>query len=222
MEESNSFIVTNKAEPPKPDIQERVKELKQFTGVMNGKKKKQNEFLTWICDMFFSGRTVKQVLKEAFKNQIAPQMKDNARNGLIAIMDLFLYKDNAAISSQSVPGSFVTNYVQFSNQTQANTQTQLQQNQEKDRKDIESGYELPMFATKRIADDFLQSMKAYVMKYQTMSVWELAWMQSKNINYTWQKWGWDKEEILAINEATHTNNQQRPWGIILPKAHTLE
>lgn len=212
----NSFTQQNA--DVRPDFEERKKDIVQYTQAKQVKAKPINPVWKWICDMFFSGRTVGEVMKDVAENQIVPQMKDNARNTIVNVLDLLIYKDHTTSSTPSA--NFITNYVNFSDK-QAQQKKALEANQQKEKEIISSGYETPAFKTKNTADDFLRSMHAYVAKYQTMSVQDLAWMQGKTVDYTWDKYGWEKEEVTAITAPTHVNNPEAPWAIILPKAHVL-
>lgn len=203
----------------RPDFEERKKDIVQYSDAKQVKKKEENPVWKWVRDMFFSGRTAKEILLDVATNQIAPQVKDNFRNSLVSMLDLAIYKDHQSTSSNT-PGSFITNYVNFSDK-QAAQKKNLEANQKKEQEVINSGYETPAFKAKNKADDFIRSMHAYVTKYQTMSVQDLAWMQGKTVDYTWDKYGWEKEEILAISGPTHVNNPDTPWAIMLPKAHVL-
>lgn len=199
----------------KPDV-------KQFDGVTNLKKVEQKSILRWIGNMFFSGKSVKDVCKEVVEQQIVPGMRDNFRNSIVSSLDMLIYKDNQIRPStpSSPTTSFVTDYVRFSNPTRKSTA--LQQEEKKNEDTIKQGFGYPAFATKQIALTFLNEMKMYVQKYDQISVHTLAYMQKKDIDYVWDAWGWEKQEIMAINEPTHvSNNPQFPWVIILPKAHEL-
>lgn len=208
-------------EQKRPSFEERKKDLTQFSDVKQVKLKEQNVVWKWVKSMFFSGRTPKDILLDVMENQIAPQMRDNFRNSLVSIIDLSIYKDHSTTASSETPGSFVTNYVSFSDQA-AKQKQQLEENKKKEESVIKSGYETPAFATKRSAEQFLAEMHSYVNKYPTMTVFDLAWMQKKSVDFTWDKYGWEKAEILAVREPTHLSNPQLPWAIILPKAHLLE
>lgn len=218
-QDNNSFITQE--EPKKPDFEERKKDMVQFSDAKQVKKKPENAVWKWIRDMFFSGRTLKEILKDVAENQIVPQMKDNFRNSLVSMIDLGIYKDHSSTSSTNVPGSFITNYVNFSDKAAQQKKT-LEANKQKEKELISSGYETPAFKQKVQAENFLKSIHAYVTKYQTMTVQDMAWMQGKTVDYTWDKYGWEKEEVLAVKNPTHINNPDTPWAIILPKAHVME
>jgi hypothetical protein len=172
--------------------------------------------------MFFSGRTLRQICKDVAEDILIPGIKDNVRNGLVSAIDMGIYRDHKpGGAASSTPGSFITNYVS-SYDKKRQTQAALEANKKKDEETIKSGFEYPAFRSKKEADDFLASMHVYVQKYETMSVQDLAWMQSKSIDFTWDKWGWYRDEILAIKAPVHINNPDTPWVIDLPKAHEFD
>ena len=217
----NNSLGPRNDERKRPSLEEREKHLKQFDGVKQIRKK-ENVVAKWFRDMFFSGRTAKDIVKEVAETQIIPQMKDNFRNSVVSMLDLKIYKDHRpATPSGGQSGNFMTNYVQYSNKP-AQQKASLEKTQEENKKIIESGYECPAFKSKTIADDFLRSMHEYVSKFDTMSVHDLALMQRKNIPYTWDAWGWDREEILGIKDPIHITSQSTPWIIQLPRAHQLD
>lgn len=222
MPDNNSFV--RKPENKEQEFEERKKDLVQFDNVKQVRKKKDGQVVEWFRTMFLSGRTIKEILKDIAEHQLVPQIKDNFRNGIVSFIDLWIYKDHSTtIGSSSTPsGSFVTNYVQFSNTNTTQAQKEaLEKNKQEEQKLISSGYETPAFRDYDKANKFLKSMHAYCSKYDTMSVLDLAWMQTKTIDFTWDKYGWNSEEILAIKEPTHINSQDTPWAVILPKAHII-
>lgn len=218
--DNNSFKRND--DPVKPSFEERKKDMTQFLGVKQAVRK-ENIWWTWFKDMFFSGRTMKEIMKDVAENQIVPQVKDNFRNSLVAMLDMGIYKDHKSTGvSYGTPSSFITNYVSYgSRQTAASAAAKLEENKAKEAEVIKSGFECPAFARKVDAENFLQSMKAYISKYQTMSVQDLAWMQGKRVDYTWDKYGWEAADILAIDSPKHINNPSAPWVIDLPKAGIL-
>ena len=226
--DNNSFVRQddiNKGK--KPSFEERKKDLKQYGGVKQVAKK-ENLWVTWLKDMFFSGRSFKSILLDVAENQVVPQFKDGVRKSDVSILDMLIYKDHKVGSvSNGTPGSFITNYVSYGknstagNSVSSTATAKLEANQKKDEEVIQSGFECPAFSTKAAADNFLNDMKAYVTKYTTMSVLDLAYMQQKRIDYTWDKYGWEADEILAIPGPKHIANPNFPWVIELPKAGVL-
>lgn len=219
MAEDNNSLVQSGG---RPTADERRKDLKQFSGVKQVKKKDPGAFWSWLARMFFSGRSLKDIAKDVAENQIVPGIKDNVRNSLVSMIDMGIYKDHRTISSSSgTPGSFITNYVAYGDKKKQQSAA-LAAAKQKEAETIKSGFENPAFANKRDADAFLDSMKAYVQKYETMSVQDLAWMQQKSIDFTWDKWGWYRDEILSIKSPVHINNPAAPWMIDMPKAHEFD
>lgn len=217
-EDNNSLTRANE----RPSAEERRKELKQFTGVKQVRKKEPSAFWAWLARMFFSGRSLKDICVEVAENQIVPGIKDNVRNSLVSMIDMGIYKDHkAGAPANGVPGSFITNYVAYGDKKKQQNAA-LEATKQKEAETIKSGFENPAFANKKDADDFLMSMKAYVQKYETLSVQDLAWMQGKSIDFTWDKWGWWRDEILAIKAPVHINNPTAPWMIDMPKAHEFD
>lgn len=217
-EDNNSFIRTDKSNPV--PFEERKKDLAQYENVKQVRKKDQNAVIKWICDMFFSGRTMKEIMLDVLENQLVPQAKDNIRNTLVSILDLKIYKNHTPTPGSSTPGSsFITNYVKFSD-AKTSTSSQLEATKQEEKKLVESGYESPAFRNKRDAENFISSLHTYVSKYERLTVLDLAWMQRKVIDFTWDKYGWDKEEILSVKAPTHINGDN-PWMVALPQAHVL-
>ena len=64
-------------------------------------------------------------------------------------------------------------------------------------------------------------MKGY--DYPTLSVHTLYMMQNKHIDYTWDAYGWNREEILALGQGCvkHISDPYWPWMIQLPEAHLI-
>lgn len=217
-EDSNNLIKKDR-----PSIEERRKDIQQFHNVKGVKKAEPGPVWTWIRKMFFSGRSLKDICIEVAEEILVPGIKDNIRNGLVNMIDMRIYEDHKPNGNPtSTPsGSFLTNYVDSYN-SKKQTKAELEVNKKKEEETIKNGFRYPAFKTKKEADDFLASMHAYVNKYETMSVQDLAWMKSESVDYTWDKWGWYRNEILSIKSPTHINNPEAPWIINLPKAHEFE
>lgn len=216
MADNNSF---KQQEEKHPDFEERKKDMVQFSSAKQLKPKPENTLIKWLCNVLFSGRKPKDIIKEVAENQVIPQMKDNFRNSLVSVLDLAIYKDHKSVSNTvNTIGNFVTNYVSYSDKT--SQQKKLEDNKKKEEEILKSGFEIPAFYRKKDAEDFIASMHNYITKYKRMTVLDIAWMQGKTINYTWDAYEWDEEEILAIKAPTHINNPNTPWAVMLPKAHT--
>lgn len=219
MASDNNSFVRKDSNAKKPSFDERKKDLVQFIGVKQFARK-ENAWITWAKKMFFSDRSLKDILQDVAENQVMPQVKDVMRNSLVSVLDMKIYKDHASPSSSSgTPSSFITNYVQYGKSP--TTAEKREENQKKEEEIVKSGYECPAFLRKVDAERFLDSMKAYVTKYQSMSVQDLAWMQNKRVPYTWDKYGWEAEDILSIPGPVHVSNPDAPWTIQLPKARVL-
>lgn len=186
------------------------------------KQKEKTPFMKWFSEMFLSGRTWKEICMDILNNQLVPEIKDGFRNGLVSLIDMRIYKDHKPGTSSGSPsnGSFITNYVDYAN-VKAKTKAALEANKKKEEETIRSGYEIPSFKTLQQARNFLNDMHTYVNQFYRISVLDLASMMKQQVNYTWDKWGWEKDEILAIKEPTHISNPDNPYIIELPKAHVL-
>ena len=202
--------------------EERKKAIKVHEDVGIMKRKEPTKFWKWFSEMFLSGRTWKDICMDIINNQIVPELKDGFRNSVVSMLDMRLYRDHRAGTSSpsGTPTSFVTNYVQYGDK-KAQQQAALDANKKKEEETINNGYDIPSFRNLAAARVFLDDMKAYVSKYDRITVLELGGMMKRNLNYTWDKYGWDKEEILAIKDPVHVNNREYPYIIELPKAHVL-
>jgi hypothetical protein len=68
-----------------------------------------------------------------------------------------------------------------------------------------------------------EKMKAY--DFPSLSVHTLYMMRGKHIDYTWDKYGWTREEIASWDPnriITHISSTEFPWMINLPQAHVVE
>lgn len=229
MADDNNSLTKNNG---KPTAEDRKKDLQVFTGVKQIKKKEQSPVWRWITSVLLSGRKPKDILKEVLDKEIVPNLQDGVYNSATSVLRMAIYKDGKPGNvTQTAPGSFITNYVSFADkkkQQQAATEAAKQQEAET----VNSGYEMPAFPNRDMAENFLRSMKAYAGKYDQMSVHDLAWMQNKSIDFTWEKWGWQSEEILAIRDVSRFpqpvmvddgkgNKIKLTHYIDLPKAHEL-
>lgn len=183
------------------------------------KPKEKTAFWKWFEDMFLSGRTWKDILMDILNNQLVPEIKDGVRNGLVSLIDMRIYRDHKP-SSTPGSGNFITNYVNYANPN-SKTKAALEANKKQEEETVKNGYEIPSFRTEREAMAFLADMHTYVEQFYRMTVLDLATMMKKSVNYTWDKWGWEKEEILAIKRPGHISNPDNPYIIELPKAHVL-
>lgn len=192
-----------------------------FQGETAGAKRKQeNAVWKWFKRLFLSDRSPKDIAKEVFEQNIVPGLQDNFRNGAVAMLDGVIYK--GARPGNAGTGNTV-NYNKIfsgsSNKPAASSSqptTSRQQTEE-----INKGFNNPCFKTQAKAAEFLGLMKSY--DYPTLSVHTLYMMQSKHIDYTWDAYGWNREEILALTPSCihHISNPDWPWMIELPEAHVI-
>lgn len=233
--ESNNLVAPNDGGgSDRPSAEDRRKDLKQSVGVSTVKQKDEGAVLNWLRKMFFSGKSVKQILLDVAENNAVPWVKDGLYNMVTCLAAQLIYRDHKSVPTTggtvSQNGSFVTNYVKYADKKKQ--ESTLQENQKKDEEAIKAGFEYPAFkndppGTKngqtalQKARTFLGEMHEYVRKYHTMSVEDLMWKCGKTVNYAWDKYGWNEEEILAIREPTHINNAETPYIIMLPKAHEM-
>lgn len=225
----------NSLKNARPSAEERRKDLRVFDGVKQVKKKDNGSFWNWLAAMFFSGRSLKSIVKDVVKNEVVPSAQDGVYNSAVSFIGKLIYsEDRKPVTSgnYSAPGSFITNYVAYGDKKKEQSAA-LEANRKKEEETVKSGFESPAFPNLKMAEDFLNSMHAYVQKYETMSVQDLAWMQNKSIDFTWDKWGWWRDEILAIRspsrftqpmtvEDKDGNKIRLTHFIDLPKAHEFD
>ena len=235
----NAFVSENS--PPEPDRPQ--KDIQVFDGVGAVKKKEKTGFNKWFCEMFLSGRTVKEVLLDIINKQLVPEGKDMLINGAVSVLYGIFYKDSTPgqyVTGGGQSGNFITRYIDYSKMStgtaptkNAATQAALEANQQKDQDILKAGYELPSFPSYQMAKDFLNSMKAEISRYDTMSVYDVSWKRGKTIAWTWNAYGWNKEEILAIREPSRFrqpivvtdakgNKIKHTHFIDLPPSHPIE
>lgn len=191
--------------------------IPQFNGEVAGvKRKKENSFLKWLKKMFLSDQKPSDILMNIVENQIVPGIKDNFRNSVVSSVDMFIYsnaKPASSNSSNNIAYSKVYNSV--SNNVTIKTKPQPQEN---NTPDMNNGFTNPCFRSKMDATSFLIMMKQY--DYPTLSVHTLYMMRKKHIDYTWDAYGWTREEIANV-QIVHINNPEFPWMIDLPQAHVI-
>ena len=204
-------------------------DIPTFEGEIAGvkRKKKGTGFLRWLRKMFLSDQKPSTILMNVVENQIVPGIKDNFRNSLVSSVDMFIYqsaKPTSTTSNNVAYGKIFKN-----SQSTASTNTQSSQQKDQSGMDLENGFTNPCFKvldTRTLPDgtrvkgakDFLQMMKDY--DYPTLSVHTLYMMRKQHIDYTWDKYGWTREEIQNV-QIVHINNPEYPWMIDLPSAHLI-
>ena len=197
-------------QPKKPDIP-------VFNGETKAARRKTGGFWRWMKKMFLSDRTPKDIMKEIVEYRIVPGIKDNFRNSAMATLDSFIYPGSSPAPASPQNG-INYNKIYSGGQTQRNVPASAS-DPKKD--EINKGFGNPCFKTQMKAQEFLSMMKNY--DYPTLSVHTMYMMQSKHIDYTWDAYGWNREEILALGAGAirHINDPDWPWMIDLPEAHVI-
>ena len=226
---SNSKTVKESTTTNKPDIV-------PFEGEVGGVKRSKSKFGAWLRKMFLSDRKPSEIMMDVIENNIVPGIKDNFRNGLVSSLDMFIYQNtkpgssNASNNSISYNNIFRTQSTVTQRAQQQNYNNQPQQNASSD---MSNGFANPCFKYRRRtmvggreelgAEDFLQMMKEY--DYPTLSVHTMYMMRKQRIDYTWDSYGWTREEILSWDPnkiIVHiSGNRDFSWMIDLPQAHII-
>ena len=199
-------------EPQKPEVV-------PFEGEVGGAKRKKSNFGAWMRKMFLSDRKPSEIMVDILENQIVPGIKDNFRNGIVSSIDGFIYQNAAP------PKVASNNSISYNNvyRSQPNLPKPAPQAQNNNGVDLSNGFVNPCFKTRIEAESFLNGkMKSY--DYPTLSVHTMYMMMRKHIDYTWDSYGWNKEEIMswdANKMIVHINSAEYPWMINLPQAHVI-
>lgn len=205
---------SEQGDPKKPQIS-------VFNGDSAGVKRKANKSVwKWFKRMFLSDRSPKEVAEEVFKQTIVPSIQDNFRNSALAMLDGIIYK-NAAPRSSGTGNSVSYNKIYTGQPQRSSNQTSAQTAKQEQADEINKGFNNPSFRTKNDANIFLQMMKEY--DYPTLSVHTMYMMRNKHIDYTWDAYGWTREEIAALgpNCIVTIGNSNYPYMIDLPEAHII-
>ena len=189
--------------------------IPEFNGEVAGVKRKQKggSFLRWLRKMFLSDQKPSDIMKQVIEQQIVPGIKDNFRNSLVSSVDMFIYqsaKPNATQNNNVAYGKIFN--------SQSNTNKPKPQTNQEETPDMNKGFTNPCFKSKMDATSFLIMMKEY--DYPTLSVHTLYMMRKQHIDYTWDAYGWTREEIQNV-QVVHINNPDYPWMIDLPSAHVI-
>lgn len=197
--------------------------IPEFNGKTAGVKRKQeNKILRWLRKMFLSDQKPSDILMAVVEQQIVPGIKDNFRNSLMSSVDMFIYPNSRPTNQPSNNISYSRIYNSGNNNTnRVKTQSQPQtQNQTTSTNgvDLSSGFTNPCFQRLDEANRFLVLMQNY--DYPTLSVHTLYMMRKQHIDYTWDAYGWTKEEIANV-KVVHINNSDFPWMLDLPPAHVI-
>lgn len=196
-------------------------EIVPFDGDVAGAKRKRKGFWAWMRKMFLSDRKPSEIIMDVIENNVVPGIKDNFRNSLVTGLDGFIYQ-NAAPTTNRNPSN---NSISYNNifRSQPNLPKPNQEAQNNNGIDLSNGFVNPCFKTRMEAERFLNDkMKSY--DYPTLSVHTMYMMMSRHIDYTWDAYGWNREEIATWDPnkiITHINSSEYPWMINLPQAHVI-
>lgn len=200
-------------------------EVVPFEGEVGGAKRKKSGFWAWMRRMFLSDRSPKEIMVDVLENQIVPGIKDNFRNSVVSSIDMFVYQSAKPAGQNTGNNSISYNNIFRSQQNPPKTQNNQPQNQGVD---LSNGFVNPCFKTRIEAERFLNGkMKSY--NYPTLSVHTMYMMMNKHIDYTWDAYGWTKEEISSWDpnkvivriSGTSAKPMEFPWMIDLPQAHVI-
>lgn len=207
------------AAAPQAQGQNKKPDIPVFQGETKQAKRKTGGFWRWMKKMFLSDRTPKEIAMEVVEQRIVPGLQDNLRNSAMAMLDGFIYKGGSIPGNAGVSNG--VNYNRIYSGPQRPLPAQAQPATDPKRDEINKGFGNPCFKTQQAAHEFLAIMKGY--DYPTLSVHTLYMMQNKHIDYTWDAYGWTREEIaaLGIGAIRHLNNPDWPWMIDLPEAHVV-
>ena len=217
---TNNDIPSNSHKAQQQALEESKKpEIVPFDGETAGAKRKKGGFWAWCRKMFLSDRKPSEIMMDVLENQIVPGIKDNIRNSVVSSIDMFVYQSAKPASQTSS-----NNSVSYNNIFRANTSPQNKPAQQSSSVDLNAGFSNPCFKTRADAQRFLDTkMKSY--DYPTLSVHTLYMMRGKHIDYTWDAYGWTREEIMALDPSriiTHiSGSQDFPWMLDLPQAHVI-
>ena len=227
----NDIPGNSKSKPAQGQVQQPSKpQIPVFQGPTAGVKRKESGALwKWFKRMFLSDRKPKDILLEVVEQRIVPGIKDNMRNSAMATIDSFIYPGTSAAPVSTSNG---INYNRIgSGQVARQSYNQPAQSETK-ADEINKGFSNPCFKHRRMitlpdgrkeqgAEEFLSMMKSY--DYPTLSVHTMYMMQGKHIDFTWDAYGWNYDEIQNLNYGSirPTGNPEWPFMIVLPEAHII-
>lgn len=209
----------SKAQAFEGNGQSQKPDIPVFEGETRQAKRKTGGFWRWMKKMFLSDRTPKEIAMEVVEQRIIPGLQDNFRNSAMAMLDGFIYKGGVAPGNVSTSNS--VNYNKIYSGQQSRPAIAAPQTDDSKKDEINKGFGNPCFKTQQAAHEFLAIMKSY--DYPTLSVHTMYMMQKKHIDYTWDAYGWNREEILALGASCvkHIGDPDWPWMIALPEAHVI-
>lgn len=176
--------------------------------------------------MFLSDRNPKDILVEILENQVVPGIKDNFRNSVVSSVDMFIYQNAKPLSQSSTTNRVAYNSMYQKQQTNKLPSAPGTNSQPKSEEEpTQNGFSNPTFRylsnndPKEIgAQQFLAAMQS--REYPTFSVMDLYSMRGQTIAWTWDVWGWTREELQNVKIA-RIGSSDRPWMIDLPPAHLI-
>jgi len=175
--------------------------------------------------MFLSDKTPKEILRDVLENQVVPGIKDNFRNSFVSGIDQFIYQGARTVSQSSSANRINYNSMYQKQQQQKNNYAVKPEEPKPEDTTKDNGFSNPTFKMRSNpdpnnigAEQFLAAMKS--REFPTFSVMDLYSMRGQSISWTWDVWGWTKEEIENV-KIVHINNPDRPWMIDLPPAHLI-
>lgn len=197
--------------------------------VVGAKRKKTGLFRAWLKRMFLSDKKPSEILLDIVENQIVPGIKDNFRNSLVSSVDMFIYPNTRSSSGSSSNNISYSNVYRSSASNTASAKPAPSPKPQQQSVNLNEGFTNPCFrfreervmpdgTREKGAEDFLRMMKEY--DYPTLSVHTLYMMRKMHIDYTWDAYGWTREEIANV-KVVRINNPDYPWMIDLPQAHLI-
>ena len=212
----------SKEQPAQVETASQKPEIVPFQGQVAGVKRKQFSFLKWLKKNFLGDQRPRDILRKVIEDQIVPGIKDNFRNSMVSSLDMFIYQSAKPANQNSSNNTIQYNNI-FRSQTTTVQRSQPQQTAPQTTTvDLSSGFSNPCFKNRSDAERFLNQMKLY--DYPTLSVHTMYMMRSQHIDYTWDAYGWTREEIAKWDNSriiVHINNADWPWMLDLPQAHVI-
>lgn len=196
-----------------------------FDGKSAGAKRKNDSSLwKWFKRLFLSDRSPKDIAREVFEETVVPDIKDNFRNGVVAMLDGIIWKNYSPGRGSSTSNTVNYNKVYTSQQPRSIASGKQQQTvaEQQNEDAINNGFRNPCFQSKPEASRFLELMKGY--DFPTLSVHTMYMMRKKHIDYTWDAYGWTREEIAGLTPACikRISDPNYPYMIELPEAHVIQ
>ena len=217
----NTDIPSNSQKAQEEAKANKKPEIVPFDGQTAGVVRKKFSFWKWFKKNFLGDQKPKDIMKNVVEQQIVPGIKDNFRNSMVSSLDMFIYQNSRPVSQSGNNNGIQYNNI-FRSQSTTTAVSAQSQPQPAAQVDTNGGFCNPCFKNRNDADRFLTQMKVY--DYPTLSVHTMYMMQHRHIDYTWDAYGWTREEIAKWDSnkvITHINNPDWPWMLDLPQAHLI-